>query len=216
MDLQNPPPGAHGAWVVRAAADGGGWVVELGAAQRQQLISWKQWQLWRPNGTVERWGDLVRDWQLEEHHSLARVRGRWGVVSGSDFFAYGANASEPLHALVDGGFCQRPARPGTDRWLASSDDFFVAPLFEGLSHWTAVLRRVDTVWCIERAYEWQRWFEWTTVDRPRAALAWTVVADRTAIGASGSALHVREDRAVVSARVQCEPRTPVSEEPEYY
>jgi hypothetical protein len=216
MDLQNPPPGAHGAWVVRAAADGGGWVVELGSAQRRRLISWKQWQLWRPDATIDRWGDLVRDWQLEERHSLARVDGRWGVVSGVEFHGYEARAPELLHALVDGGFCQRRALPAADVWVASSDDFSVAPLFEGLSRWTAVLRRVDTVWCIERAYEWQRWFEWTTVERPRDALSWAIVADRSAIGARGEALRVRADSTVDSSRVQCEPRVPVSDEPEYY
>jgi hypothetical protein len=101
-------------------------------------------------------------------------------------------------------------------WVASSDDVSVAPVFEGLPRWTAVLRRVDTVWCIERAYEWQRWFEWTTVERPREARSWAVIADRSRTGARGEALRVREDATVDRSRVQCEPRVPVSDEPEYY
>lgn len=211
MDLQGNGTHTHGAWVVRAAPDELGWVVELGSAQQRTLFEWKQWQHWRANGTIERWGDVVRDWQTLEHISLARINARWGVMTDAGFVAHGSTTYEAIEAPSEVGFCAERIQANSDIWHSSDDWPEAVPSVEG-GHAINVLRRTGADWCIERAHDAPWWFSWTTVEERRPSRGWALVANRTRAGGAG-ALRMTNARGAVDQRaLRCEPIAPPEDE----
>ncbi|MFO0561223.1 MAG: hypothetical protein U0269_24610 [Polyangiales bacterium] len=215
MELQNPGPNAGGAWVLRAAPDGLGWVVELGAARRSDLFEWKQWQHWRADGTLARWGDVVRDWQMNEHTALARIDGQWGVVTDAGFVAHGTDEARTLEPPSDVEFCRPNARLADDVWYSEGDYPHGLPVV-ARSNAVHVLRRSGADWCIERSYAAPWTFLWSTVEVRNEMRAWTLVAQRRAPWGSGT-LRVADERGTVTeSPLRCEPPPASDDDDEQY
>jgi hypothetical protein len=202
IDLQNPPPENAGAWLSHAYPDGGGWVVELSSARRSLYYDWTQWQHLRPNGTIARSGDLVRDGLVRGRVQLARINGAWGAIDADGFAPYGGGERVELEQPDAPGFCESAARASDDVWVVSDPVVSVLPAMGDGADDGAVLRRVGGEWCVARMFERPVFFQWTTA-ASGVSEAWAVEPSRRAPGV-GVFRSLATGGAITSRRVTCD------------
>ncbi|MFO0608713.1 MAG: hypothetical protein U0324_36440 [Polyangiales bacterium] len=202
IDLQNPPPEGLGAWVARAYPNGRGWVVELSSARRSLYFGWTQWQHLRADGTVERWGDVARDWALRANVQLARVGGAWGVIDDDGFTPHGGGERVEVGVASAPEFCAGAVRADGDVWVVTDGAVWARPAMGGGGEDGAVLRRAGDAWCVERVFERPSRFRWSTA-ASEADDAWSVGPGPRPAG-GGVFRSVAAGGAVSTRRVTCD------------
>lgn len=167
LDLQRTVPGAGGARIELAVADGLGWVIQLAPGSGNTGPAWSQWQHWSPQATLTRWGDLRVFDAPNVYGALARINGAWGTVVGfrdavahpRRWYSHGGGAPIEMPSPRAALFCTRRPAPQTDRWWHSggvpessavvtnpneTETVYVQP--------ELVLARDGDGWCVERSH----------------------------------------------------------------